>query len=83
MSLINGIRVEVKKIFDAGSTYIHKVEQFSDKITYELSPGEPFKNAYNEGERLAVLLDAEFVVERKIVRKSLTGEYFEKENKSV
>jgi len=75
-TLYNGIRVRVKKIFDAGAIYISRVEMMSEKLTFEISGGQPYNSAYSEAEQLAIATDAEFVVDFKIIRPSLNGEYY-------
>jgi len=73
--LWKGVRVEVKKIFDAGQIYVHRVDMLANTLTHELSGGQPYNSAFDEAEQLAIAIDAEFVVCGEIKRKSLSGEY--------
>lgn len=86
--LWTGLRVELKKTDNAGEIFLHRVEFLSNKLTYELSGGGPYEFTYNEAERIAVLIDAEFVLneflkDKIIIRKSLSGEYFKNKKEEV
>ncbi len=86
--LMEGIRVVIEKIYCgdkkyAGAYTIQAVNCFSSKVRLELSGGEPFEPAFREAERLAVVVDAEFVLKEglkeTILRKSYSGEYYHRE----
>ena len=86
--LYRGLRVIIDKINCGDGTYagtyeIQAIEHLSSKLRLELSGGQPFESAFKEAERLAVLVDAEFVVKEvlieTILRKSQTGEYYQEE----
>jgi hypothetical protein len=78
--LDNGLRVKVWKHSCGDNQYaggfsIESVRFFSSKLILELSVGEPFECAYEEAERLAVLVDAELTLNNVIIRTSTKGEY--------
>lgn len=73
--LYDGIRIDLWRINTAGGYKISKIEYFTNKIILELSGGQPFNTAYNEAERLAILLDAELVLDGIMIRKSRKGDY--------
>ena len=90
-NLMKGLRVVIDKIYCgkpnskeyAGRYEIQAINCFSPKLRLELSGGEPYECAFRDAERLAVLVDAEFVLKEglkePILRKSQTGEYYHKE----
>lgn len=87
-NLMNGLRVVIDKIPCGDSKYagtyeIQAIDCFSSALRLELSGGQPFESAFREAERLAVLVDAEFVLKEvfkeTVLRKSQTGEYYHKE----
>ena len=89
-NLMKGLRVVIDKIYCgdkgyAGSYEIQAVNCFSSKLRLEVSPGEPFECSFRDAERLAVLVDAEFVLKEglieTILRKSQTGEYYKEKEK--
>jgi len=82
--LYKGLRIKVWKmncaVIDepikfAGGYSIIAIDFFSDKLIMEMSGGQPFESAYEEAERLAVLVDAELTLNGEIIRKSIKGEY--------
>ncbi len=86
--LYRGLRVIIDKINCGDGTYagkyeIQAIDHLSPKLRLVLSGGEPFKCAFTDAERLAVLVDAEFVLKEGfkeiILRKSQTGEYYHRE----
>lgn len=79
MNLQNGLRVVVWRLGDAGGYKVESVETFSVKVSLLLSGGQPFNSAYKEAEQLAITIDAEFVVNGEVIRKSLSGEYYEEQ----
>ena len=90
-NLMKGLRVVVNKTYCgdkgyAGSYEIQAIDCFSSKLRFEISGGEPFECAFRDAERLAVLVDAEFVLKEGLketrLRKSQTGEYYHKEEKN-
>lgn len=86
--LMKGLRVIIDKIYCgdkkyAGAYEIQAIDCFSSKVRLELSGGEPFESAFRDAERLAVLVDAEFVLKeglkKTVLRKSIMGEYYHRE----
>jgi len=83
--LYKGLRIKVWKLHTcfttdkdkqfAGGYSIIRVDMFSEKLIKEISGGQPFYSAYQEAEELAVLVDAELILNETIVRKSIKGEY--------
>ena len=78
-TLYEGTRVRLRRIFEAGTIDVSRVELCGEKLIHEVSGGQPYKSAYNEAEQLAITIDAEFVVDGKIIRESLKGKYHESE----
>ncbi len=87
-NLMNGLRVIIDKVYCgdkgyAGSYEIQAINCFSSKLRFEISGGEPFECAFRDAERLAVTVDAELVLKEglkeTILRKSQTGEYYQRE----
>ena len=75
--LNNGIRIVVWKLGEAGGYKIIRVTSFGEDLVKELGLGQPFNCAYQEAEDLAVLLDAELVLNGEVIRFSKTAEYYE------
>ena len=89
-NLYRGLRVIIDKINCGDGTYagtyeIQAIDHLSSKLKLELSGGQSFESAFKEAERLAVLVDAEFVLKEglieTILRKSQTGEYYKEKEK--
>jgi hypothetical protein len=78
-SLEQGLRVKLWKLGNAGGYEIQKIQCFYARMTLAISNGEPFEHARMESEELSVVLDAEYEIEGEIVRESLTGKYFVRE----
>ena len=89
-NLMNGLRVVIDKISCGDKSYagayeIQAIDRFSPALRLEYG-GQPFECAFRDAERLAILIDAEFVlkegIKETILRKSQTGEYYYKEKKN-
>lgn len=79
--LWKGLRVKLWRLGDAGGYSLIRVDNLSDDLVKIMSGGQPFTNAYQEAEELAVLIDAEFTLNGEIIRRSTKGEYYDKEPK--
>lgn len=82
MKLYKGLRIVVWKMACGDNKYaggykVQNIDMYSCKAEVEMSGGQPFESAYKEAEILAVIIDAELVLNNKIIRKSSTGVYDE------
>lgn len=75
LKLYEGLRIKVWRMWGGGGYSIIRVDMFGEELIKELSGGEPFEYAYRDAEELAILVDAELVLDGVIIRKSSKGEY--------
>jgi hypothetical protein len=79
--LENGLSVRLWKLGSAGGYSVIRVRNFDHLVTLTMNRGQPFDCAYTEAEFLAIVIDAEFIADDKVVRKSLSGQYYKPEPK--
>ena len=78
--LYKGLRIKVWSLScgenrRAGGYSIIRVDMFSEQLIKEMNPGSPFESCFQEAEELAVLIDAELILDGEILRRTKTGDY--------
>ena len=76
LKLYKGLRIKFWRFEEAGGYSIARVNMFTETLINELGLGQPYHCAYQSAEDLAILVDAELTLNGDIIRKSITGEYY-------
>ena len=69
---MNDVEIRIYRIIEAGMYEIRGLDVgIAADIIFKIGKGEPFKSAYRDAERLAVIIDCNLYLDDKLIREKI------------